>query len=87
MTKSPTPTLVGTVVTHEWAPGSKSAHTAVCLKTKDGALLRLRRLGGNPFQDPELDVLVGHTIRAMGHVVNGSVLIMSSHEIVHPPNP
>jgi hypothetical protein len=47
------------------APGSKSERQGVVLETEEGSLL-LRREGGNPFHDPELERLVGKRIRAEG---------------------
>jgi hypothetical protein len=56
------------------APGSKSEHDAVVLVTGDDELL-LRRSGGNPFADPELDALVGRRLRCRG-TLHGSTLIL-----------
>ena len=58
------------------AAGSKSEHDAVVLVTDDGRELILRRLGGNPFADPELDALVGKTVRCTGEL-RGTTLIAS----------
>ena len=57
----------GKVVHHVFSPGSKSEHQAVALLTPDGPL-KLRRVGGNPFADPELEKLVGHEIDCEGEV-------------------
>ena len=46
----------GRVTRKPVAGGSKSARQAVVLATDAGDYI-LRRLGGNPFQDPELDRL------------------------------
>jgi hypothetical protein len=59
--------------------GSKSERDAVILITAD-AEYALRRAGGNPFADPELDALVGHTIHADG-TVHGYTFIMQSWTI------
>jgi len=53
---------------------SKSAHEAVVLLTPQGAL-KLRRPGGNPFQDPELDNLVGQEISCEGELHAGQLLM------------
>jgi hypothetical protein len=68
--------FVGTVRRKVVAAGSKSERDAVVLVTASGELV-LRRLGGNPFADPELDALVGATIRCTGEL-RGSTLIVSS---------
>ena len=70
----------GQVVAQPIARGSKSERTAVMLKTPRRDYV-LRREGGNPFLDPELDDLVGHTIEGEG-IVHGYVLIMSKWRIV-----
>jgi hypothetical protein len=65
----------GKVVRKPFAAGTKSEHEAVVLVT-DGEELLLRRQGGNPFSDPELDGLVGKQITCKG-IVRGYTLIMS----------
>ena len=72
-------TVTGDVVKKTFAEGSKSEHQAVMLIV-DGKEWRLKRLGGNPFQDPELDKLVGKRIRcdAMPHE---NTLILKTWEI------
>ena len=57
--------LSGRVIKQIIGKGTKSEHDAVLLETKDGNYV-LRRRGGNPFRDPELDALVGQRIRANG---------------------
>lgn len=47
------------------AVGSKSEHDAIVLKTSRGEWT-LRRVGGNPFSDPELNRLVGLVIECEG---------------------
>ncbi len=56
---------VGKVVRKRFAEGSKSEHDAVMLVTGDKEY-KLRRQGGNPFFDPELEALVGRTISCQG---------------------
>jgi hypothetical protein len=70
----------GRVVVQSVARGSKSERTAVMLKTPQQDYV-LRREGGNPFRDPELDDLVGHTIEGEG-ILHDYVLIMSKWRIV-----
>jgi hypothetical protein len=65
----------GLVIKQIVGKGSKSEHDAVMLETGKRKFL-LRRQGGNPFRDPELDRLVGKRIQGSG-VVTGNTLIMS----------
>jgi len=67
--------LSGRVIKEWIARGSKSEREAVLLDTKSGRYV-LRRLTGNPFHDPELEKLVGKTIRCTGNLT-GYTLIMS----------
>ena len=69
----------GTVARRLVAPGSKSEREAIVLETTGGEELILRRQGGNPFRDPELERLVGRRIRADG-TVHGQTLIMTGWE-------
>ncbi len=55
----------GKVTQKLFGKGSKSEHLAVVLETQEGDLV-LRRPGANPFNDPELERLVGKTICAQG---------------------
>lgn len=67
--------LSGKVIKEVVAKGSKSERPAVLLDTgKKRYVLRLQ--GGNPFEDPKLDKLVGKNISAVGNVT-GYTLIMS----------
>jgi hypothetical protein len=75
MTHQALKTLTGLVVRQPYAVGSKSEHEAVCLKTPRGTY-RLRRLEGDPLHDPELEALVGTSIRATGELVHGTTLIV-----------
>jgi hypothetical protein len=58
--------LEGTVVRKPFAVGSKSEREAVMLVTAEGREYVLRRLGGNPFHDEELEALVGKRIACEG---------------------
>lgn len=64
----------GKVVQQRFGGGSKSEHEAVTLLTPEGPL-KLRRAGGNPFHDPELEKLVGREIAAEGEVHQGQLLM------------
>ena len=72
--------LRGSVIRRRFGTGTKSEHEAVMLATGQGTY-RLRRRGGNPFQDPELDQLVGHEITCQATVHRDTVL-MDSWEVV-----
>lgn len=71
----------GTVVRRQYGAGSKSEHDAVMLVTDDGAY-RLRRVGGNPFQDPALDQLVGQKIVCEGTLHQSTVLMSSWSPVI-----
>lgn len=68
--------LRGKVVRQLFGRGTKSEHDAVMLATPQGTY-RLRRVGGNPFSDPELDQLVGREIVCQGQIHQGTVLMSS----------
>jgi len=57
----------GQVVKRPFAVGSKSEREAVFLETKSDRYL-LRQMGKNPYRDPELEKLVGKTIKAEGEI-------------------
>jgi hypothetical protein len=59
------PEFVGKVTKKPFGKGSKSESEAIFLETEEGEYV-LRRQGGNPFHDPELQKLVGKTIRCTG---------------------
>jgi len=61
--------FVGKVTTGPFGTGSKSEHQAVYIETDRGKFV-LRREEGNPFYDPELQSLVGKTIRCDGEIDN-----------------
>ena len=70
--------LRGKVVRKPVGAGSKSDRAAVVLVTPDAEYV-LRRRGGNAFADPELDALVGVTIRATG-TLHGYTFLVDSWE-------
>jgi len=59
------PEYVGKVTKKLFGKGSKSESEAIFLITEEGQYV-LRREGENPFHDPELQKLVGKTIRCTG---------------------
>jgi hypothetical protein len=67
--------MTGTVTQTLIAPGSKSEHRGVVLRTPDGNELILRRAGGNAFRDEVLEALVGKQITGTG-IVAGQTFIM-----------
>jgi hypothetical protein len=71
--------FVGRVTRADVAKGSKSEHNAVVLDSAGGRFV-LRRKGGNAFQDPELDRLVGQEIEAEGELT-GRTLIATRIDI------
>jgi hypothetical protein len=70
----------GTVTYQQFGSGSKSEHQAVVLLTTTGPL-KLRRAGGNPFRDPELEKLVGREIVCDGQL-HGEQLLMTRWNLV-----
>lgn len=72
-------TFRGKVVIKPFGTGSKSEHDAVYLATDAGDYV-LRRAGGNPFRDPQLDALVGKEITCEGFTTDHT-LIMSSWSV------
>ena len=68
----------GKVVKKIFGAGSKSEHDAITLVTEKGEF-KLRRKNGNPFFDPELEKLVGKTIRCDG-ITHNYTFIMSDCE-------
>jgi hypothetical protein len=69
---------IGRVVRRRVSGRSKHAHEAVVLETDHGDLI-LRREGANPFYDPELQALVGKTLRCRGEV-DGATFFVTSWE-------
>jgi len=72
--------FIGKVTKGPFAPKSKSAHEAVYLES-DGKSYVLRRQGGNPFYDPDLEKLVGKTVRCTG-TVSDYVLMISDCKVL-----
>ena len=65
----------GRVVRKRLSIGSKSEHEALVLVTPDGQEYKLRRQEGNPFRDPELDVLEGKSIECEGILRNDQLIM------------
>ena len=73
-----TETVRGTVTRRGYAAGSKSEHPGLLLTTTDGRTLLLRRRGGHPYADPELDLLDGAAIEATG-IVHRDVFLVEGY--------
>jgi hypothetical protein len=67
--------LTGTVERKRIAPGSKSDHEGVVLRTDRGGEYILRRSGGNPFRDEALEQLVGKKITGEGFVTDHTFIM------------
>jgi len=57
------------------AARSKSERKAVVLTTPSGKKYVLQREDGNPFVDPALDNLVGHSVKAEGLATSGALIM------------
>lgn len=68
-------TYQGRVVRKRVSIGSKSEHDSLVLVTPEGQEYKLRRQQGNPFRDPELDVLEGKRIECEGIVRDGLIIM------------
>ena len=66
--------LTGRVTKKLFAEGSKSEREAVVLVTDAGEYV-LRRKGGNPFFDAELETLVGKSIKGEGDLTGYTFLM------------
>jgi hypothetical protein len=66
--------FIGKVIKKPFGKGSKSEYEAVFLETEHNQYV-LRRQGGNPFYDEEIQKLVGKTIRCNGVVADYTLLI------------
>lgn len=72
--------LTGKVITQNVSVGSKSEHKAVCLQTESGTYI-LRREGGNPFNDGELNKLIGKQISSTGILADNLFIAKEIQEI------
>ena len=71
---------LGRVIRKKLHSGSKSEHEGLVLVTPQGEY-KLRRQGGNPFQDEELNPLEGKEIECEG-LLRGSHFIMTRWRIL-----
>jgi len=72
--------FTGKVTSAPFGTGTKSQHQAVYIETDQGRFV-LRREEGNPFHDPELEKMVGKTVRCEGEVED-YVLLASKCKVV-----
>jgi hypothetical protein len=79
-------TIRGTLSLDLYAPGSKSEHRAVILTTASGDRLVARRLGANPYDDPQMAALAGTTIEATGRRHRDILLIYQYTVLIEPPS-
>jgi hypothetical protein len=73
----------GRVARRTYAAGSKSERPAMMIITEDGAEYLLRRVGANPYADPELDTLDGALIEATGRLYR-DVLLVEQYRLIDP---
>jgi len=73
---------VGTVAHQDVCKGSKSEHTAVVLHESSGQDYVLRRKGGNPFYDTQLNALVGRVVEFDGELRDGVLVVTGWRELV-----
>ena len=79
MAKAKEQALAGKVVKRHVGGRSKHAHKGVVLESDAGRFLLRREGAENPFNDPELDALVGQTLRFRGEV-DGTTFFVTSWE-------
>lgn len=68
------PTYRGKVERKRVSAGSKSEREAVVLVTDETTWV-LRRVGGNPLHDPELDALVGKCVLCEGEPASTTLIV------------
>lgn len=72
----------GQVLRRAFAPGSKSAQDAICLVDAQGRSFKLRRVGGDPYADKQLEGLLGKTIAGHGRMLAGNTVLLADWEEV-----
>ena len=60
--------ITGKLILKTFSPGSKSEHEAVYIVTSNGEYV-LRRVGANPFNDPDLKAMAGKEVTASGEII------------------
>ena len=61
--------------------GTASEHEGVVLETTAGERLRLVRLGGNPFSDPETRRLVGRKVELKGYRIGDELRFVEVRDV------
>lgn len=74
-----TTTLCGTVVKKLVHEGSRDEREAIVLQTNKKEYI-LRQQGGNPLKDPELEELIGKSIKGDGKVLNNTFILSDWEE-------
>jgi hypothetical protein len=72
--------ITGILEYKSFGKGSKSEQEALGIDTEDG-WFKLKRMGGNPFHDPELEKLAGKKIKATG-TKDGYQFIATDLEVI-----
>jgi hypothetical protein len=72
----------GFIVKRPFAVGSKSERQGIFLVADGGHEFVLRRQGGNPFFDSELEKLVGQKVVCQGSVIGDYTFLASDLKIV-----
>jgi hypothetical protein len=57
--------ICGIITRKKFGEGSKSDHNAICIETNEDSFV-LKRIGGNPFNDPVLNKMIGKEVTATG---------------------
>lgn len=73
--------ILGKISRRLLAQGTKSEHPGMVLEDARGQLHVLRRVGGNPFRDPELEALEGRRLRLLGRATEGFFLVERWEEV------
>jgi hypothetical protein len=66
MSKRRLETIEGRAASETVHRGTASEHEGVVVTTLDGEKLVLERVGGNPFEDGDTQVLIGHEVAVEG---------------------
>ncbi|KAB2875526.1 MAG: hypothetical protein IT503_16725 [Burkholderiaceae bacterium] len=79
--------VVGRIERGTFAVGSKSERLgAVYLRTENKRRFVLRRSGGNPHHDPEIEALEGRRVRADG-IAHGHTFLFDAIEVLDDAEP
>ena len=73
----------GQIIRRRIAIGTKSERDAVILSTSDGDYI-LRRTGKNPYSDPDLEKLIGKTVRSTGEMTIAGTFLAQQITPIEP---